>query len=344
MGAVFAASSGGVSAQSIETNAFIGVSNLEYNGYVYVAGLVYQNNTNGPAEANLAETPFTGLNDSGSSQTLSFSGGVHAYVIAPGQRPGLHVAVNASLLNTFYNSENPPYFDATSEPFVFNPDGVPDNFDASGDVRKVELFSFGGFGTGNLYARYVYRIHGHVSGDGFRGAGIIFQVGNNASEYASFEPNLPNGEIVGTYATHSYPVGNGVTHEQKSTFTVMYGADTQSVPEGSNITGSFDFGETVTLDRIEVVDENNNPVSGWTVTTGSGLDYDLPIFRSDFDPVPPEPEAIASNAEEICARMQRLQPVAPMIMRRTSYCDGPIGAIREIKFRRVGASSTNAQD
>ena len=97
-----------------------------------------------------------------------------------------------------------------------------------------------------------------------------------------------------------------------------------------------------------MVDENNNPVSGWTVTTDSGLDYDLPIFRSDFDS-PPEPaaiaeQAIAPNAVDLCVRLHDVQQHRTVALQRTSFCDQPIGAIREIKFRKVEASVTPATD
>lgn len=336
--------SAGVAAQSLESTASIDVSNLDYNGDTNVLAIRYDSKAGGPAEAILDETPFTGLNDDGSPQTLTFTGGASAFVVAPGQRPGLHASVYGSLLNTFYNVDNPPYFDATVDPPVIDENGVPDHFGAYGKAGIVELFSYGGFGASQYRARYYYHIHGYVSGDGFNSALLIFQVGNNPREFASFQPNLPNGEVVADYATLSYPVANGMSHEAKSALSVLYAADTQSVPEGSDITGSFDFSGTVTLDHIVVVDENNNPVSGWTVTAASGMDYDLPIFRSGFDPVAPDEPAMAANGVEICARLQGVQRVGAKLSKRSDSCDGPVGAIREIKFRRVGTSGITARD
>lgn len=329
----------GAAAQSLESSASVHVSNLDYNGTYNVLALEYDLDAGGLAVANLAETEFTGLDSNGDTQTMIYAGGARAFVVAPGERPGLHAQVHGSLQNTFYNFDNPPYFDATVDPPQVDPDGIPDYFQVYARAKKVELLSYGGFGAGQYYARYVYRIHGHVSGtgDGANSAFLIFQVGNNPQEYASFHPNLPNGEFAGTYATQRYLVGNGQSHEEKTTFVVSYEADTQSLPEGSDIAGSVDFSETVTLDYIEVVDENDNPVHGWTVDTASGLDYDLPIFRSDFEPVAPEEPAFAKNAAEICARLRRVAHPGATHTRRVSACAGPIGAIREIKLHQLGA-------
>ena len=346
-GAVLTITSAGVTAQSLESTASIGVSNLDYNGENNLVSIENDTDPGGLAQVMLAPMQFSGLNGAGSSDTLTWSGGAKAFVVVPFERPGLHVEAHASLLNTFYNVDNPPYFDATVNPPIIDPDGVPDNFYAYGKSGITEILSYGGFGASQYYARYIYRIHGHVSGDGFDSAYIVFQVGNNPLEFGMFEPNLPNGEVVAMYSTQRYPVANGMSPEQKSNLYVWYEADTQNVDEGSNITGAFDFSQTVTLDHIEVVDEDNNPVSGWTVTAATGLDYDLPIFRGDFDS-PPLPAALAEkaitdNAVELCARLHRLQKVGNKVM-RTSYCDQPIGTIREIKFHSVEASDANAGD
>ncbi len=343
VGAVLASASGGIAAQSLESSASIGVSNLDYGGGNNLLSLSYDSADGGVAEVGLASTPFTGLNGSGSTDTLSFAGGASAFVGLP---CCLHAAVHGSLLNTFYNSANPPYFDATVTPPTVDEDGVPDFFYAFGKAGMVELLSYGGFGASQYYASYHYRIHGQLQGDSFpMTAFMIFQVGNNPQEVAVFEPNLPNGWVVADYVTQRYLVANGMSHEQKSTFYAWYQADTQSVPEGTDISGSFDFSHTITLDYIDVVDENNDPVYGWTVTSDSDMDYDLPIFRDDFDPVAVETQAFAPNAVEICARLDGVEQDAPMVLRRTaSYCDQPLGAVREIKFRQVGASEVPAQD
>lgn len=327
----------GVVAQSLSSTASIDVSNLDYNGSTNVLSLEYDNNAaGGVAVVNLVETQFNGLDSDGNPQTMVYAGGARAFIIAPGERPGLHAEVHGSLQNTFYNADNPPYFDATVNPPVIDETGIPDYFEAYAQARKVELLSYGGFGAGQYLASYVYHIHGYIFGDGGNSAYLIYQVGNNPEEIASFAPNLPNGEFVGTYATQRYLVGNGQSHEVKTTFATLHEMNTQDVPEGSNIAGAVDFSETITLDHIDVFDENNNLVYGWTVTAASGLDYDLPIFRSDFEPVAPVEPAIAANALEICKRTHRVRHFRSALALQTSACDGPIGSIREIKLRPTG--------
>ncbi len=342
--ALFTTASGSVTAQSLESIASIGVSNLDYSGTYHLLSLNFDSKAGGLAVADLVPTSFTGLNGLGSTDTLSFTGGASAFVVTPGRRPGMHVEAHGSLINTFYNSSNPPYFDASIEPNVINEEGIPDNFYAYGKAGIVELLSYGGFGAGQYYARYFYRVHGHVTGGGFDSAYITYQVGSNPLEIATFEPNLPNGELVAMYATQRYLVTNGMSHEQKSAFYVWFEADTQTVPEGSNISGMFDFSQTITLDHIEVVDEKNNPVSGWTVTAASGMDYDLPIFRTDFDPVTSDPQMRAAHASEVCSRLRSVRADASMVLEPTSLCDQDIGSIREIKFRKVGADEMPVRD
>ncbi|MBN8728139.1 MAG: hypothetical protein J0H15_10635 [Xanthomonadales bacterium] len=335
-----------VRAQSLHSDVSIGVSNLDYGGDQHLRSLVYDTDPDGGlAAADLPVRLFAGLDGSGNAATLAYSASASAWVVAPGLPVGLHVAVQGRLEDTFYNPANPPFFDATVQPPVDNPNGVPDNFYAYGKAGMVELLSYGGFGAGQYYARYIYRIHGHVTGRGFDSAFIVFQVGSHAPEFAWFHPNLPNGEIVATYATNRYLVGNGMSHEQRSDFYVWFGADTQSEPEGSTVAGAFDFGQTITLDRIEVVDEDDNPVYGWTVEAASGLDYDLPLFRSDFDPVQPEPESRSAGLDmsAVCAKLHRAS-VNGAVIRRDSSCDGTPASVREVRFRPVNQGHAAADD
>ncbi len=347
VGAVLACANGGVAAQSLESGVFIGVSNLDYGGDMSILALGYDTSSGGLAAAELAATSFSGDSGAGFPETMIFSGGGSAFVVEPGQRPGLHVEAHGSLLNTFYNSENTPYFDATVEPYIVDESGVPDYFYAGGIAKQFDILAYTGIGT-QYGSRYIFRVHGHVQGDGLRRGFLSIQIGSNPPELAFFDPNLPDGEVVASFATQTYPIVDGMSHEMRATLLAAFEVNTQSVAEGLDITGSSDFSNTITLDHIDVVDANNTLVSGWTVTAASGLDYDLPILRSDFDsfgdPVVNAENAIAPNAAELCAGFRGVQLSASKVLRRTSLCDQPIGTIREIKFRQVGASETLTHD
>lgn len=152
VGVVLACANGGVAAQSLESGVFIGVSNLDYGGDMSILALDSDTSPGGLATAELPAMSFSGVNGAGLTETMSFSGGASAFLVAPGQRPGLHVAAHGALLNTFYNAENPPYFDATVEPSTVDESGVPDYFYAGGIAKRVDILAFGGMGAGQYGA------------------------------------------------------------------------------------------------------------------------------------------------------------------------------------------------
>lgn len=318
------------SAQSLMTRAGVGVANTEYNGLYHILALAFDEAEAGlAAEAELAPTPFAGLDASGSTQTQTFDGRARGGV----DFGHLRVSASGALRNTFYNPSNPPYWNPTVTPPVVDPEGTPDRYYAYGLSEVTELLAFGGFGVGNYRARHVYYVTGHVQGDGFSSAYVTYQVGMNPIEIETFTPNLANGSYAGYFATQLYPVASFADRHVRTQFYVWYETSTMDWPEGSDVIGNFDFGSTVRLDRIEVFDEDNNEVFGWTVTGASGTNYDFPIFRGDFDGFQEAPESTGPALARGCSGLYRLEHDGNAAHRVPLCESSDVGSIREVILR-----------
>ena len=93
------------------------------------------------------------------------------------------------------------------------------------------------------------------------------------------------GPFAADWVTSDFDI-NGVTpqnmHVQFSNQVVF---NTNELPEGVNYSGTSDFSGTLKLSTIEVVDSLGNPVSVWTVSSGSGTVYNQALV--------PEPTTLA---------------------------------------------------
>jgi hypothetical protein len=103
------------------------------------------------------------------------------------------------------------------------------------------------------------------------------------------------------WATQSYAV-NGTTPQSVNVqFSTQFDValNNGTVPDGSTITGTSDFSDTLTLTNIIVTDANGNPVSGVTVTSSSGTQYPVNV------PEPASLSLMAAAALGLLARHPR---------------------------------------
>lgn len=249
-------------AQSRWNMSLVGVGNVGDGTGIHT--LAYENSTVGaPVTATVIDASFTGLNRNNSSQTMRFSG----TTITSAQYGHLHSYTTATLENSYYNAANTPYWNAGSgQP---NPGGSPDSLTSLGFAGFSDTLQFGGVLQAGYRARYIFHVDGTNSGlGGLADMGV--SIAGNATE-AFFAAG--NGSFNEIWATQSYEV-NGITPQ---TIDVQFSSqvvfDTEFIADGANVAGTSNFGSTLSLTRIEMVDANNQLVSGWTVTSASGTNY-----------------------------------------------------------------------
>lgn len=302
----------------VKSSASVGVANLAYGGDAHILSLIYNDSdTSDPSQVSLSPLWINGWDPNGGDATMQYTG----YATARSHYRKLHVSTGAALHNSFYNPDNPPYFDALSDPVVVDHKGVPDKFYAYGEAAHLDRLSIGGMAgmPGTYGARYVLRVTGNVDGDGFHAAWISIRIGDNAPEHAAFNPQFGSGDVYGEYRTQLYQLPATFHNTVEISFHLWYQVHTQEQPDYADVIGDFDFGNTVSLERIEVVDENGQEVFGWTVTSDSGTVYEPTLFRSGFDSNS-EPESVDRSAAALaCKNMYRVQRDGE-VLRRVPVC------------------------
>ncbi|MFA7487281.1 MAG: hypothetical protein WCY72_04220 [Lysobacteraceae bacterium] len=275
------------SAQTLRAVSLVDVANSEYNGHNHRLALAWdsmEHEFTADSAVSVSGETFTGLNRDGLTQTMTKSGtSTSTAEFRWGSTPALRVAVSGNLVNSLYNPDNPPYFDATVDPPVVDHDGVPDLLSTYGNASFTEILHWGGSAT-NYLAFYKFRVHGQAAANSDGYAALLVQTAGQTDFWA-----LPGG-FSGTYdeiwMSRGFPAGLGAPQPITVTFLTSFTADTQYIPDGGDTQGAYDFGSTITLDAIYVADEEGNPVDGWTLDTASGSAYetgDLPIPETVFE-------------------------------------------------------------
>jgi hypothetical protein len=269
------------------TESLVGVSNIASPGGITSLDIV---SGNGPLTTATATQSFTGLDGSGATQTMTFSG-----VTKNSAEFGrLHSYTEGHLTNSYYNVSNPVY--ANGGGGVANPDGSPDSLTSLGFAGFDDTLQFGGSLSAGYKARYVFHVDGTNSGIGYL-ADLAVKIGNDPDEsFFAFDP----GFNVANWATTSHDV-DGINptdiHVQFSNQIVF---NTFELSDGASADGISDFSATLTLAGIVMYDASGNVVrtSDWTVTSASGTVY------NKLNAVP-EPAGLASLAIGTLALLSR---------------------------------------
>ncbi len=248
--------------------ALVGGSNT---GHAGISPFDYQDHQDYQLSTASASRQFTGKNRSGQTQTMTFDG----ICQTKSEFGRLHSYTAGTLTNNYYNENNALYNDGTT----VNPNGSPDSFASLGFATFDDTLQFGGSLQAGYKARYYFHLSGIVSGVGTL-ADLAVKIAGDPDE-SFFE--WGTGNISTTWVTQSHEI-NGITpqpiHVQ---FSTQFVANCFDLDDGATVTGSANYQSTLTLSRIEVVDANDNPVSGWTVASESGTSY----------PTVPEPSSLA---------------------------------------------------
>lgn len=243
-------------------------------------GVVVANIHNSPSDYNLdsnysgtgaytsaqATRAFTGQDGSGNTRTMTFTGSASSSATY-GQ---LHLFARGQVTNTYYNANNPLFYDGNTG--TVNPAGSPDLLGAVAFASFTDTLQFGGQLQAGYSARYFFHVDGTNSGTNALEY-LSVNIAGNGETFYNFNP----GTIDTIYATKAYLI-NGTTPQAISvTFSSQFSLSTDSVADGSNVSGMANFSNTASLAGIQIVDSNGRPVSGVTYTAASGTAYPMGV-------------------------------------------------------------------
>jgi hypothetical protein len=244
--------------QSLESESIVGYTTPDSDGIDSLSfGYVTDNTV---ASASVNNVQFTGMDGNGDQQTMTFSG----WTNSQSDYGQLHNATSVTIGNTYYNANNPDYDPTTGQ-------GSPTSLDSLGFSIFSDTLQFGGVLEAGYQARYIFHLDGSVTGNltDYEGADIGVTIAGNYEDQAW----LGDGTYSLDYATQSYAVNGTTPQDIDVQFSTQSYANMADYPDGSNLSGISDFSNTMTLAGIEMLDANGNLVTGWTVSSASGTQY-----------------------------------------------------------------------
>jgi hypothetical protein len=234
-----------------------------------------------PLFTELQSRSFSGIDGNSNPQTMNFSGTAQA----SSAFGILRVSAEGEVTNTYYNADNDPFYRPDTQ--VMNPNGVPDQLSMTAQATFEDYLQFGGF-VSQLYVSYRFRITGTMSGEVLPPR-LFFQIEGFPVEIWS-APFGHQGPFQDIWATQRYLVTSLTPKRIWVNALARFEVTTQNWPEGSNVAGIANLGNTITLEEIIVTDEDENIITGWTLESDSGTDYLAlihGIFQDRFES-PPE--------------------------------------------------------
>ena len=169
-------------------------------------------------------------------------------------------------------------------------------------AQAVDTFTFYTIPGNNYKSKYLFHLDGLIAGTNAYG-NLNFQAGSNSYTKFTFESTGPIGLDL---STPSWDVQDGVSFTSQTNFTSYFNPFFDNLgedgTEGEKIAGTSNFSSTLTLAGIELVDANDNPVSGWGFTSASGTNYNLigGHFQT-FSSAVPEPGVTALLVAGLCS-------------------------------------------
>ncbi len=248
---------------STSTLSFLGVA----NGVTHGGGLTSFAQQSGAGEQTsvTGSQSFTGLDRNGDTQTMAFS----ATCTNSAQFGRLHSYTSGHLVNSYYNAANASY--ANGGGGIDDPSGSPDALASLGFSDFDDTLQFGGALQNGYKARYIFHIDGTNTGIGGLADLSVDIAGQN---FAFFAGDL--GYSAQDFATDDVEIDGQTPQQIHVQFSNQVVFNTPDLTDGGTYDGVSDFSSTATLAAIMVVDANGNPVSGVTVTSGSGTTYPTP--------------------------------------------------------------------
>jgi hypothetical protein len=207
----------------------------------------------------------TGMVSGDSSHDLSVAGGDGFLVFsgagsASASIQSLQTTASASVTNSFFDSE-----------YVNDPPqgNIPNDYGTQSLARFTETLQYGGTATAYT-SRYIMRLTGTISGEG---SYTTIRLTHATAPSQFFYYNTP-----GTYdlTLTSESFVHGLAPQEFSLEIISaVRFSTEFFPDGSNLSGASNFGNTLELIGIELRDENGTLAPQGTIASGSGATYNI---------------------------------------------------------------------
>lgn len=259
VGAALACATGAFAQSSLGSTSIVGVN----NDGTYIYSLDQQSVSDTSAVTAHSDSFFTGKDGNGNIQTMEFNGTTTTQSTY-GQ---LHSYATGTVTNSYYNTSNSPY---VLDKYATQADtsGSPTTLCSLGFSTFNDTLTFGGSLQPGYEARYIFHVDGTNTGYGVV-SDLAFNIGNQSEGFFAFDQGY-NDDI---WATKGYSIDT--PQSLNIQFSNQFVLNTWEVADGSTITGTSNFSETLTLAGIMVVDSSGAIVdpSLWTVSSDSGTSY-----------------------------------------------------------------------
>jgi hypothetical protein len=253
---------------------------------------------------------FNGVNGSGAASTMTYS----VAGSAQSDYGVLRASFNTSLTNAFYNQANAAYNPATLT-------GVPNGFNGQSNAEFADTLNVTG-GAGIASIRLVVGMSGTLSQSGSAypfAAGYAALWQTYPQGYYSIIPGArsdtsPGGNYEQQIVTDPFVVTNGQANVdlllQAYTSWQIFGYYGQYLADGSSVSSSINFSNTVRVVGVEAFDVSGNQVQLTSVIGTSGTTYYGPATAA------PEPGSVVLFAVGLVGFLaprlvrKRLRPLA----------------------------------
>lgn len=253
-------------AQSRSTFAYFGAGNMSFGSGVY--GLSTQSSGEGAAVGINSSQAFTGMDDNGDMRTMTAGGNASA----SSQYGILKTDVSGFVNNNYYNSDNPYFWEGPGAEPDF--EGSPDHLLVGAQASYNDVFTYGGTANATVRVNFFFHVHGVMTGTNSYGG---LQVTNDGVMVANYVANPDsNGIVDEIFATDFIEIGGDLQINHNVLLYNGFDVKTYNYLDGSTIAGQANFGNTITMVGMSVIDANGDPLSGWTVGSGSGTIYPVP--------------------------------------------------------------------
>lgn len=191
---------------------------------------------------------YTGLDSNDDERTMTFS----ASGSASAGFGILHSAASGTVENNFYNSNNTPYYDPEANSGA-DSNGVPDYFTVASQAKFTDQLLYGG--TASSYtSTYYLHLTGNITGGGEGFVVVDINHGDNDQQSSQMY-----------YASGSYDIliqSQAFVSGPDQTFSIRlftsFQTSTEYAGDGINISGTADFGNTLDLVGISILDNDTN--------------------------------------------------------------------------------------
>jgi hypothetical protein len=249
------------SAQSLTSYVAVGAGNTGFENFGINA---FASDFSGIGTSIVAagNETFSGINRNGDSQSMSFAG----TAAASAQYGILRTAATGNVNNSFYNVDNPWYYN--SDTGSVNENGTPDYLISFGQAQYNDIFTYTNIGPA-VTVNFFYQITGTFSGGAVYHSILV----ENDEDFDNIILTPNDGNTINqTYVTKNFSLGDGVLNHF-TTVLSQYDHRPEFSPDGSNVSGEADFDSTVTLTGMVLKDANGAVVNGWSFSSASGADY-----------------------------------------------------------------------